>query len=445
MPEHSSTPVRFVETVVSGEVTLALYRSEWQGKPLLMRFDGSALPIDSAPLEWPAAWGHLLKVLPLPEGFAFISSADGQIHYVRISLRRGWIDREPRVILNQRWIEDAAVSTDRIILAWTNRTELLTTSVSLEGQPLQSEPHRVAVYEAEGQSLHIRLAHLASSGSRHLAVLTEPVDCWTLCIIPELPLHVVPLDSRGRAEGRRITPAIALGPGPPVPLADGTWLLPIRTDGGVELLHLARSGALLSVRQTSVLDRLPSDVRAVTGGWEALVPSPLRLIRFQGLSGPAEMLGLAPASSAAFAYSDWMAYAGRDDFSLALEPRSQSSTDVSLDVRDITRRGHAREFEIIVRNNHHAPATGLYLTYDSPLQIEPDDIVTTPPTRRQIELPDLAPGEVRIMRGRNNHPTSYPRPHLIVLSRDMVDIGPADNIAIAAPADGSGRKRGIRR
>lgn len=442
------TETEALRTIVSEGVTLTLI-TRMASFPFyelhFTRVDQDGRMIDTAPQRVEAGIG--VQVVAIPGGFGFVWRTGNGMMYRRLSTRGDWIDPVAKV-LQGAWTTTAtaAVAGETLLLAWSSPDELFTTPFTLGGDAMRSTPW---ITPASGFPSSLRLS---GNGTRFLVLLSHPFQCNILCVPEDAPVVTLVFDTSGELIGPAQTVANANTVGAPVPLPDGTWVLPTNAADGIRIVHIGRDGSLLATATSPLLDQLPLDARATEEGWEAMLADPMRWVRFRGISEPAGILGLAGLEMPRFGSDQWLSYLYTETLEGIPGPWTgrvvSTPGDVSIQVTEITRAGTPSRFDITITNNGDSEATGLYLVWESsPLEIVPlygTRLLTEYPLS-SMDLPVLTPGSHVTLRGLIKHSGSHAS-RVMVLSRDLMDVSPADNFARAETSPPvRGRGRGTRR
>lgn len=261
LPTGDYRSYRLRETVVSGDVTLALI---WSDRLMFRRVDASATPIDANLIPVPDA----ADVTAIPEGFAFLLRDVDTFYLRRLSARGAWIDSYPIELFQAPFVSSADISggSTNLVVAWAGMQSVQWQSFTLNGVPqgsrhtMEHPPYADSEY---GAWPHI---DLYSSGSDRLLVLNYYFECHITCSYPDLPVHAIALDAQGTRRGGITTfdPHAYADAG--THLSDGSWLLSVRNHG---LARLAPDGRLLDREPFPEAVESFIDLEATSSGWRA--------------------------------------------------------------------------------------------------------------------------------------------------------------------------------
>jgi len=425
-------PPPALETVVSGDVTLvAMGNEKWSRS--WVRFDGTGTPIDAEPQVLPGR-----VVVAIPEGFAILGVEAERITLRRLSRRGGWIDSAAIPLVTVPELREFAVhSNDRdLLVAWVTPTELAWTRFDDDGSALQAQPFRVARSgEVTGVSLHGR-------GDERLVLVQNIFICNILC--PPMPdeLDALTIDGDGRPISQLHRIDVWSAGDQAVGLTDGTWVVPTLPLEG-EVIHLARAGSLLQVERNSMLQRI-IDVEPTSNGWKATAGSPSRMIEVIGPAAPSRVTGLGDISLPHFGFGPWLAFLadtpGPEDTPVPWNGRLETiEGDLAIEVHETRRDGRGHHVRVAIRNEGTTIATNAIVTSTS------DRMRFSVSGKNSAEVLSLNPGET-VYLSAVDEADGVSQSNIFVLSDDIEDIDPSDNLTtIVPPAPPQHRRRGVGR
>jgi len=430
------------DSVRSNGVTLIRFTQN-DGRTFMSSFaridpDGSS--IDREPLPLPSLQTAITGV---PEGFLFVWFSNGKIYQRRLSPRAGWLDVEPRILLAAERLErlDALyLGKERVLVLWTVDLSISwrvssTSDVSL----LPGELRTMSFPEASS----FALAGLSRGEGTNLILLQEGFQCQILCSYPDFSLRGIAVDDSG-------TPL-----GPPFALpsfssfAEGVWIasarewvIPVLSQrGGGEIIQLSRDGALRATTREPLLESPRgssfTDLRATSGGWEILVGEASRRISFHGSTTARSITGLGDVRTPKF---------GEGDRLFFMVNSNAPFTGVSRTVEgDLSVRANSypnsKQIALTVANEGRSAANS-YMATDRYTLVTPYQSIDNDSA---IQLPAIAAGRSLTFLATTNV-AFLQFPPLLILSEDIEDIDPRDNLtSLVGVVDTARRSRAGRR
>jgi hypothetical protein len=294
--------------------------------------------------------------------------------------------------------------------------------------------------------LEIRAAHppmmgmprqieVVGNGVDRLVIVQTSIGCRTLCFGND-QLAIFTVGSSGeRSSEPRVFDATGSAPRA-VGLPDGRWIVI-----GEEILELAHDATLLRRSSNPLMAGAVYDMEPTPLGWRAVVGEPMRLVDVIGADTVVSVVGLRDLSEPHLGAGNVLVFLvpvgplvpARGAWSGVLSARPG---DLQMSVREISSGPRALRFELTVRNAGPTIVTGAYVagfTYDG--------LDVTLPGRR--DLPDLPPGgEIKFIALASQ--TENLTTRLFVLSDDIIDMSPSDNVVMIQGSAGSPvRRRGV--
>lgn len=422
-------------TITSGDVTLAAFgRYPFSQLSHFVRIDANGEPIDALPRLMPSVvYRDSLRqrVTAASAGFAFGVQVGREIH-VRLLARRGeWTDTAPAVVDTGTYAYEWALhgNDDGLLLAWMTETEILTVRLDHDGTPLQLVPDRFP-QPSRGRDINSGRLEISGAGSDRLIVVQQSYCSLGICSpnLGDLRLQAMVLGADGRVAG---SPTIihSRSAGAPVTLPGGSWMIPFSAGQGPEILHVASDGVLLARAQVPELTGGITDAMPTATGWQAIVES-ARVIEFDGASTPKRMTGFTRPRIPTFflQVSPRFAAGGRvvyidDSDVIGSVPVPWSARvvaeegDLSIRLTDLGRRGNEHFFSVAVRNKANRQAKSVVVTDYSPYG-------------SSRAFPSLSAGEeVHFVMTSVVLPYGTFAPRFVVVSDDVADTDPSDNMA----------------
>jgi hypothetical protein len=429
-----------VDAIVSGDVTL-LAMGFYSSSERFVRVDEAGVAIDPEPRPMPASVGPL-KVVAIPEGFAFVWKEDRAVRFRRLTREEGWLDAEPKTLFETDWTSRVALHSNEadLLLAWSTPDEVVWSRYTYDGTPLQESPHRMP-HVWPGYYRPPSEISIWGRNEERLILVQEVVHCTlSPCEVPPLRVEVIAVDANGEPRGG-MKAHESYGTRGSVGLPDGTWV--VSSESNV-VLHLAADASMIDRREIPMLwaiHEAPQAIAPTDDGWKAIVRRPLRIVEMRGAFEPVRITGLRHVTSPRFARPGTLAYLDASpELEIVRVPWTgrlvAAEGNLSIRLTDRGQDASGKQLTVTVRNEGMRDATGVYIAASGG---GVDGLVGEP-----LPVPTLPPGGIAKIS--TLMPRGISDRDVYVLSEDVIDVDPSDNSALVSEAEPeSGRRRPVRK
>jgi hypothetical protein len=422
-----------IGTVVSGDITLAWFGSF--GLRRIVLLDAAANVV--AVVE-PTSAILGVRIIPIPQGFAFVWTEANEIRMQRIDRQGRWIETNPRTL--------AAVNDARAFAAHGNGSDLMVAWISpgqLNWQRFTFEGVSIDAPRSVSSVAHETGALMGISGGPQgrLLLVQQTFQCNITCVVPDLYLEALAVHENGVARGplRPYLSGSSLAEG--VGLADGTWLVPVELQA-VRLLHLNRDASLMGDEREPLLDYL-RQLDAGPVAWRAVADYPQRLVTFNGTNARS-VTGLSGVEIPRVGYGNLVVFgdpAPEKGVGVIVPSVGRLVTtpgDLAIEATELNGDPVYRRFDVTVRNLGTSPATSVSVFGSDKYW---RDILFNLTGDGEAHLGTLAAGAAVRFRAQVVRSGQIGR-RIWVLSDDIEDLSPRNNSWEIPPAAPFEPKRG---